>query len=672
MDTPWTSAYAARPAMTRLLPWPARLWENSVMAYPRRSWSLVGPLFFCELVRFARRGRSILLRTSYALFLFLGLYFVYQQLFPFDTLLRWPFGQGPSLRPADVARFSATFAVAILALQSVAVVVLTPAYLAGAVAEERERRTLDLLLTTDLSNRDIIVGKLLGRLSHLGGILLAGLPILSLLQLWGGVRPSVLLAGFAATAATLFSAGSVSIMYSVLTSKSLSALMLSYVTVLFVFLACVGVPFLSPLGFVLFLEEQLGVGLLRGVLLGGGNWVPGAVTPSGATGPPVASVSAAAQAYTLLHGAIGLFCLAVAVGNFPGGTLPEPPPRPRPRWERRSRRRRGRRLRVRVVGGWGPEETLDPHRERHRPPGSGSAGHYPVTDAALLWKEVYHGADLTAGWGFRVVYVPVVVVGLVLVLNALLGVLLWFWGPGQLFPLVELGKFLHEEVQPILRFLATLLASVWCLAVAWRAAGSVAREREQRTLGDLLVLPTSRAAILGAKWVGGPLRFRWLGYLLAAVLTVALLSGAMHPAAVVLLTVAVAVHVAFLASLGVWLSLENRNTLWAYLSMAVMLLAMFAGSWIASIYSEMLSGGFAGASSGGWWDDFIQVGLSPLRTWWFLGFSWRSFETNVAGDIPLRETLGPVMTGVGAYALLAGVLWLAAWQRFRAEQPPSG
>src|SRR5262249_33445901 len=170
----------------------------------------------------------------------------------------------------------------------------------------------------------------------------------------------------------------------------------------------------------------------------------------------------------------------------------------------------------------------------------------------------------------------------------------------------------------------------------------------------------------GAKWLGGPLRFRWLGYLLAAVLTVSLVSGAMHPAAGLLLTGAVGVPLAFLARLGGWLSLEDRNSLWASLWMAVMLLAMFAGPWIVAVYTELLGG----ALSGGWWDDFSRIGLSPLRTWWFLGFSWRSFATNGADD-SLRETLGPVMTGVGAYALLAGVLWLAAWQRFRAEQPPS-
>src|SRR5205823_4696199 len=54
----------------------------------RRAPSLVGPLFFCETVRFARRGRSILLRTTYALFLFMSLYFVHEQLFPADTLLQ--------------------------------------------------------------------------------------------------------------------------------------------------------------------------------------------------------------------------------------------------------------------------------------------------------------------------------------------------------------------------------------------------------------------------------------------------------------------------------------------------------------------------------------------------------------------------------------------------------
>src|SRR5262249_18731046 len=122
--------------------------------------------------------------------------------------------------------------------------------------------------------------------------------------------------------------------------------------------------------------------------------------------------------------------------------------------------------------------------------------------------------------------------------------------------------FVRDDVNPVLRVAGILLAAAWCLGVAWRAAGCITREREARTLGPLLTLPTDRAAILTAKWLGGPLRYRWLAYVLAAVWTLGLLTGAFHPAAVPLLAAAVAVTVAFLASFGVWLSLNSRNTLW--------------------------------------------------------------------------------------------------------------
>ena len=58
-------------------------------------------------------------------------------------------------------------------------------------------------VTTALTSREIVVGKMLGRLAHIGGVLLAALPVLSLAQLWGGIDVTVLLANFAVTALTL-------------------------------------------------------------------------------------------------------------------------------------------------------------------------------------------------------------------------------------------------------------------------------------------------------------------------------------------------------------------------------------------------------------------------------------------------------------------------------------
>src|SRR3954469_24746926 len=77
-----------------LAPWPVMLALALTMLalvawLLRRSGpvELVGPLFFYDLVRLARRGRSTLVRCLYGLLLLVGLYVVYADHFPqFDPL----------------------------------------------------------------------------------------------------------------------------------------------------------------------------------------------------------------------------------------------------------------------------------------------------------------------------------------------------------------------------------------------------------------------------------------------------------------------------------------------------------------------------------------------------------------------------------------------------------
>src|SRR5207247_9608318 len=99
----------------------------------------------------------------------------------------------------EMARFAASFFHTFLIVQFLAVLLLAPAFTAGAIAEEREKGTLSDLLTTQLLSREIILGKLFSRLSQLVLLLLVGVPILSLLQLLGGLDPALLAAGFGLT-----------------------------------------------------------------------------------------------------------------------------------------------------------------------------------------------------------------------------------------------------------------------------------------------------------------------------------------------------------------------------------------------------------------------------------------------------------------------------------------
>src|SRR5439155_10298292 len=92
------------------------------------------------------------------------------------------FGPAPDMPLRDLAAFAREFSAACLAVQFGAVLLITPALTAGAIAEERQRQTLDDLLLTRLSGRDIVLGKLAARWVQVVGVLLAGVPVLCLFQ----------------------------------------------------------------------------------------------------------------------------------------------------------------------------------------------------------------------------------------------------------------------------------------------------------------------------------------------------------------------------------------------------------------------------------------------------------------------------------------------------------
>jgi ABC-type transport system involved in multi-copper enzyme maturation permease subunit len=154
---------------------------------------MFGPLYYYELVRLARKGRSTAVRCGYALAVFATLFFVYRDRFPHYSPILDPFA-AEATQGRELARLANDFVMAVLVVQTVAILVLTPAYLAGSIAGEKERGTLDLLFMTHLTDREIVLGKLAAHVTHLGGVFLAGLPLLAVTQLWGGVDFSALLA----------------------------------------------------------------------------------------------------------------------------------------------------------------------------------------------------------------------------------------------------------------------------------------------------------------------------------------------------------------------------------------------------------------------------------------------------------------------------------------------
>ena len=69
------------------------------------------------------------------------------------------------------------------------VLFITPGLTAGAISSEREKQTLPILLTTSQSSFQIISGKLLSSIAFLLLLIVAGLPVYSLVFLFGGISP---------------------------------------------------------------------------------------------------------------------------------------------------------------------------------------------------------------------------------------------------------------------------------------------------------------------------------------------------------------------------------------------------------------------------------------------------------------------------------------------------
>ena len=133
----------------------------------------------------ARRSRYIIMRLLYASLLLAILSMMY---------LNLHLEMQRRLDRLDTAVLAQTFFITFMLVQLAIVMLLTPAYVAGAIAEEKDRKTLEFMLATDLRNREIVLSKLLSRLANMTLLLLTGLPILSMLQFIGGVDPQPLLA----------------------------------------------------------------------------------------------------------------------------------------------------------------------------------------------------------------------------------------------------------------------------------------------------------------------------------------------------------------------------------------------------------------------------------------------------------------------------------------------
>ena len=119
---------------------------------------LLGPIFQVELVSTSRRGRYFALRVLYGALILLVLWTCYEQTQAFSRSF------GGQLPIQVASRMAAAFFYSFSWLQMLAIMVVGPAMAVGSIATERERRTIEYLFATDLSNLEIVGGKTIARL----------------------------------------------------------------------------------------------------------------------------------------------------------------------------------------------------------------------------------------------------------------------------------------------------------------------------------------------------------------------------------------------------------------------------------------------------------------------------------------------------------------------------
>ncbi len=135
-----------------------------------------------------------------------------------------PFGGGP--QSADIGRI--LFG-ALLVFLTIVVLILAPASTSGAVSLEREKQTLDMLVTTPVSSLAIVLGKLVAALGWMALLLLASIPVMALVFMFGGVGPEDLLRAYIVLAATAVLYGSLGLFISALFKRTQASTVLNLV-----------------------------------------------------------------------------------------------------------------------------------------------------------------------------------------------------------------------------------------------------------------------------------------------------------------------------------------------------------------------------------------------------------------------------------------------------------
>lgn len=526
------------------LPQALGVWGFFLLALGFASWmgwiKLLGPVLFYDMIRTARQNRYFFLRMLYAGFLFIVLaYMVF-----FSVLLERQFGR------RQHALLAESFFMFFMLVQLTLVVLLTPAYVAGSISDEKERKTIEFMLATDLRNREIVLSKLVSRLGNMSLLLLTGLPILSILQFIGGVDPELMIAGFLAIALTMVGIGSISILFSTLFKRPRDAISLTYLLMLaYVSLATTGwglasAPFMAtPIAWG---DDPPTLADAARVLNAGnplvGLWdITNAISGRG-VGTLATVLPGVLERYAWFHLTLAAVCVTWSVVRIRAISL--------------KQTTAGETVRM---GWW----------QRLRP---------PVSDSPMLWKELFVEGRTRLNW--------LIWIAVFLLVLLTLGSGLWVLGHHlyHAFVLEQPFQFemLPEAMNIWFRIAGTFVACLMLLMTGVRASTTITSERERTTFDALITTPMSAEGMLFAKLVGNIVGMKLGWFWFITLLLLALLTGGLHPVAVPILLASCFVYSVFMSMLGLMFSIYCRSSLQAAVLTVLTTIVVGGGHWIVT------------------------------------------------------------------------------------------
>ena len=158
-----------------------------------------GPVFIYESLQCARQRQFYAGRVLFVLAMVAGLLISWWT----NVQTPWP-GLPPGAQPGTLqalARAGRMFFYALAGIQLSMVLLVAPAATAGAICQDRARGVLAQMATTDLTDSEIVLGKLFSRLAPILALLACALPVVSLAALLGGIDGGALVGLFAVSAA---------------------------------------------------------------------------------------------------------------------------------------------------------------------------------------------------------------------------------------------------------------------------------------------------------------------------------------------------------------------------------------------------------------------------------------------------------------------------------------